>query len=237
MRNHTTTLKTGITRTPEFEKKKLASFAVNIGTKCGHDCLYCSTGALLRMHDSFKQAGENPFGHGYAIVDPTTPERVARDAKRLQDRGMVQLCTMIDAWAPEAQAHNLGRCCLEAILVEPGWTVRILTKNAAVARDFDLIEKHRDRVLVGLSLTAAPERQSAISVIEPNASPRHPHVTIRPAEESRACQGAGIGANQHGTILDGRNRLPGGDARKPAGGKAQNVPHLTGGGKQGRPGR
>lgn len=54
---------------------------------------------------------------------------------------------------------------------EPGWTVRILTKNTAVARDFDLIEKHRDRVLVGLSLTGTPEKDGVLAVVEPNASP------------------------------------------------------------------
>ena len=49
--------------------------------------------------------------------------------------------------------------------------MRILTKNAAVVEDFDLIKKHRDRVLVGLSLTATPDRESVISVVEPHASP------------------------------------------------------------------
>ena len=36
-------LKTGITRTREFERKRLATHAVNVGTKCGHGCTYCST--------------------------------------------------------------------------------------------------------------------------------------------------------------------------------------------------
>jgi len=40
MRTHETQLKAGITRTPEFERKKLAAFAVNVGTKFGHDCAY-----------------------------------------------------------------------------------------------------------------------------------------------------------------------------------------------------
>ena len=70
----------------------------------------------------------------------------------MKKRGLVQLCTTVDAWAPEAQDYNLGRRCLEALLAEPGWTVRILTKNAAVSKDFDLIERHRDRVMVGISL-------------------------------------------------------------------------------------
>ena len=170
MRVHQYPLKGGIMRTKEFEKKRLASFAVNVGTKCGHDCLYCSTGAVLRMHPSFKAVGENPFGHGYCIVDPATPERVARDAARHSERGLVQLCTLTDAWAPEAKAHELGRRCLEAILAEPDWSIRILTKNASVTDDFDLIERHRDRVLVGVSLTATRAKANVTKVLEPNAS-------------------------------------------------------------------
>jgi len=45
VRIHQTGLKAGIMRTKEFERKRLASFSVNVGTKCGHGCLYCSTGA------------------------------------------------------------------------------------------------------------------------------------------------------------------------------------------------
>ena len=170
MRIHTTSLRTGITRTSEFERKGLAAFAVNVGTKCGHDCSYCSTGALLRMHPSFKVARENPFGTGYAIIDPTTPERVTRDARTSRHRGLIQLCTTVDAWAPEAQQYDLGRKCLEAILAEPDWTLRILTKNTAVQKDFDLIARHQPRVLVGLSLTATPDKTAVIRAVEPGAS-------------------------------------------------------------------
>jgi DNA repair photolyase len=125
---------------------------------------------MLRMHGSFKAVGENPFKFGYAIVDPDTPERVVRDAAAIMDRGLVQICTTVDAWSPEAQEHDLGRRCLEAVLSQPKWTVRILTKNAAVKQDFDLVERHRDRVLVGLSLTATKDKSHIMSVVEPNAS-------------------------------------------------------------------
>ena len=37
-------------------------------------------------------------------------------------------------------------------------------------QDYDLIRKHRDRVLVGLSLTATPSRENRMAVVEPNAS-------------------------------------------------------------------
>jgi len=136
------------------------------------------------MHLSFKIAGENPYAIGYAIVDPDTPTRVARDATTINARGLIQLCTTVDAWSPEAQGHDLGRRCLDAILSQPGWTVRILTKNAAVVRDFDLIERHRNRILVGLSLTATEERSDVIAVVEPNASPiRERMAALREAHE------------------------------------------------------
>jgi len=184
-RRHNYSLKSGITRTPEFQKKRLASFSVNCGVKCGHDCLYCSTGAMLRMHPAFKTCGENPFGFGYAIVDPDTPARVAKDAKRIPGRSMIQLCTIVDAWAPEAQEHQIGRRCLQAILAEPGWSVRILTKNTAVRNDFDLIEAHKDRVLVGLSITATPEKADVMQVIEPNASSNRDRVLAMKEAASR----------------------------------------------------
>jgi DNA repair photolyase len=160
-----------IKRTPAFEEKGLAQFAVNVGLKCSHGCTYCSTGTMLRMHTAFREAGENPFEHGYAMVDTAMPERVAVAARSRRSRGLIQLCTTVDAWAEEARRHDLGRRCLQAMLNEPGWSVRVLTKNAAVAKDFDLISKHRDRVLVGLSLTAPPSKSAIMQVVEPNASP------------------------------------------------------------------
>jgi len=165
--------KSGITASPEFGKKGLAMFAANVGAKCGHDCTYCSTGSTLRRRKVFQDAGESPFDRGYAIVDEQAHLRVAADARSIppKRRGLVQLCTLTDAWAPETLSSRLGRKCLEAILSEPGWQVRILTKNAAVEQEFDLIEEHRDRVSVGLSLTGTADKSSLLQCVEPHASP------------------------------------------------------------------
>jgi DNA repair photolyase len=179
------TMTTGITRSPEFEKKRLAMYAVNPGLKCGHGCTYCSTGAMLRTHRVFKSIGRSPHDNTYAIVDPDTPDRVAHDAKRIQKRGMIQLSTIVDAWAPEAQKYDIGRRCLEAILKEPGWSVRILTKNAAMREDFDIIHKHADRVLVGLSITAIPAKEDIVGVIEPHASSITERIAVLEEAHSR----------------------------------------------------
>ncbi len=174
-------MKSGIRRTPEFEKKGLAGFAVNVGLRCGHGCEYCSTGALLRTHQWFQQSSikkqaVTSFTRGIAVVDPKIAERVADDARRLggrdhSKRGLVEVCTTTDAWSPEARQHDLGRKILKAILEQPRWPVRVLTKSAEVGKDFDLIRKYRERVLVGISLTATPDKSDVCAVIEPHASP------------------------------------------------------------------
>ncbi len=171
METYTYQLKTGIVRTQEFERKGLATHGVNVGLKCGHECTYCSTPSMIRAHKAFKQLNISAFDTGYVLIDPYTPQRVAHDAKHIKNRGMIQLCTISDAWSPEAQKYDLGRKCLEAILSEQGWAVRILTKNTAVEKDFDVISKYRDRVLLGLSITATPDKANIISITEPNASP------------------------------------------------------------------
>lgn len=163
-------MKSGIRPTPAFAKKGLADYSANVGLKCGHDCTYCSTGASNRCAKAFKELGLNAYELGYAILDPDKPAKIAADAARIKKPGTVQLCTTVDAWDPAAQKYDLGRRCLEALLLEPGWTVRILTKNAAVVDDFDLVKKHRGRVLVGLSLTGTAAKEKIIRAIEPNAS-------------------------------------------------------------------
>jgi DNA repair photolyase len=178
-------LRNGITRTRGFEKKRLAQFAVNCGLKCGHGCTYCSTGAVLRRHKAFKELGLSPFENGYAIVDPDTPVRVAHDAASKRERGLVELCTFVDAWSPEAQQYDLGRRCLEAILSEPGWTVRILTKNVAVAKDFDVIDKYKSRVLFGVSITAVPDKNRTMAVVEPYASLNSERISVLREAHSR----------------------------------------------------
>jgi len=120
------------------------------------------------------------------------PAKIAAESKRIRKRGVVQLCTTVDAWCPAAQQFDLGRRCLEALLSEPGWIVRILTKNVAVARDFDLIEKHRDRVLVGLSLTGTPSKDAVLAVIEPNASPVSERMAVLSEARNRGLRTFGM---------------------------------------------
>ncbi len=164
-------MRKGITETPKFAEKGLATHAINCGVKCDNNCLYCSTGAMLRMHPAFKKYGLDPFGVGYAIIDKDKPAKVAKDAKKIKKKGLVELCTTTDAYSPSAREHNLGRQCLKAVLENSNLQVRILTKNHQVEEDFDLIKQYRDRVLVGLSITATTDKSNIMKIVEENASP------------------------------------------------------------------
>ena len=83
---------------------------------------------------------------------------------------MVEFCTTIDLWGTEAHDHNLSRQFLDTFLSFPDCNIQILTKNAALVKDFDIIEKHKDRVYVGMYIPATPDKSDIISIIEPQAS-------------------------------------------------------------------
>ena len=170
MEEHLYALQVGITRTKEFERKELATHAVNVGLKCGHECRYCSSPALLRCHPAFRKLSKSSFENGYAIVDPETVKRIERDVHRLEPEHVMMLCTTTDAWAPEARRFGLGPGCLRVLLQQSQATVRVLTKNRAVADSFEIMAQHRDRVTLSLSITAPPSHEHVMRVLEPNAS-------------------------------------------------------------------
>ena len=160
----------GISKTPKFEEKGLCNYAVNVGVICGHQCTYCSSGGTLRRNPVFTNIQQTSFKRGYAIIDPDTLARISQDPPMLTEEDIVQLCTLDDAWSPEAQEYGLGRKCLQFLLEKTPAQVRILTKNAAVAEDFDVLKKYPKRVIVGLSTGVPASREDAAAVVEPNTS-------------------------------------------------------------------
>lgn len=204
---HHVHLITGITRTPAFEEKRLATHAVNVGLLCGHGCTYCSTPSLIRTHGAFKKIGKTAFTDGLVVVDPNTPDRVRRDAGKLTKTDRVQLSTITDPYSHEAQDHDIGRQCLEVLFEESDCQVRILTKNAAVRKDLDLIERHKERTLFGMSLTAAPSKAAAAQVCEPYASPIPDRIKVLKEAAERGIPTYGMICPCLPSILDSANDL------------------------------
>jgi DNA repair photolyase len=164
----------GLEKSPAFFLKMLATYVINIGLLCGHLCRYCSTPAMVNKHKLFRKAHISSFSFfqdGGTIVDSDTPNRIVKRARKLKASDVVLMSSITDPYSPEAQEHNLGRRCAEIVLKESKATLRVLTKNAAVMKDFDLFAQYPGRVIVGLSVTAPPSKQNIIDVLEPNASP------------------------------------------------------------------
>jgi DNA repair photolyase len=110
------------------------------------------------------------FAEGGSVVDPWTAIRVGRQIGSLTENDMVMISTITDCWSPEAQKQNLGRKILEQVLINSKCQVRVLTKNAAVQNDFDIIKQFGDRIRIGLSITSPISKENIIKLIEPNAS-------------------------------------------------------------------
>lgn len=167
-------LKTGVKPSPEFAKKQLATHSANIGLLCSHGCKYCSTAAMMRTQDFFKDLGMSSyqaFAQGIAVIDPNIHERMLASCKSLSSNDTVFFTTTTDAWAPEAQFYNVGRKVLKALLENSPAKIRILTKNSMVVRDYDLLWQYADRVELSLTITAPLRKAHIIEILEPNASP------------------------------------------------------------------
>jgi len=66
--------------------------------------------------------------------------------------------------------HDLGFGCLYELFENSNCKVRILTKNVAVVKDFELLEYYKERVFFSMSLTAPLSKSHLIKILEPNAS-------------------------------------------------------------------
>ena len=161
----------GITVTSEFEKKRLATHALNVGLGCGHQCRYCSSPSLRCRLPAYGELQLNPFDRGFAVIDPETVERILKDLPKLTEKDTVMLSTCDDAWSPEARKYEVGRKCLDALLKNTPAQIRILTKSAKVAEDFGVIKGSEKRVMVGISTGIPESREDVAAAVEPNASP------------------------------------------------------------------
>ena len=101
MKNYVYKLNSGIKPSPKFQRRGWRNLPSTSACGAATTAPIAPAGrcfAATRLH---KTLGTDAFATGYSIVDPDIAEKVATDAKRKQKRGMVQLCTTVDAWAPE----------------------------------------------------------------------------------------------------------------------------------------
>lgn len=176
MKFRAVTRRSAITKTGEFRKKKFCTYSLDIGVVCDHGCLYCSTPTIAsaRTHPAFQQDGttaQEVHNSGTVYVDFETPERVKEDAKDLTILDTVMLCTKVDPYSPAVQEFNLFRDSLKNLLeVNAVCNIRVLSKNAGIINVLKDFTDYADRITFSLSITAPPELQAFVDIVEPRTS-------------------------------------------------------------------
>jgi len=129
---------------------------------CGHGCAYCDGRAE-------KYYVEGDFARNISVRQ-NLPDLVAADMRRgvaLREYGAVCIGSGVtDIYQPVEKELELTRRTLEA-LVPAGLPLVILTKSAAVLRDFDLIAQYPKALMV-VTVTTLDTETAAI--LEPGAS-------------------------------------------------------------------
>jgi len=158
-------------------------WSVNPYRGCYHGCAYC----YARPSHQYLGYGAGSDFEREIVVKRNAPALLARAFERPSWRGeSITFSGNTDCYQPLEARHRLTRACLE-ICARYANPVTIITKNALVMRDVDVLAKlaSRARVVVFLSIPFADDPTAR--AIEPGASP-----PSRRFEALRALSAAGI---------------------------------------------
>lgn len=133
---------------------------MNCYTGCQHACAYCYARFMQRFHIHAEPWGE------FVDVKVNAVETLVRQLRRAAP-GNVFVSSACDGWQPAEAEYGLTRRGCE-LLLERGFSLHVLTKNALVQRDFDVFAAYRQNVTVGVTITT-PD-QGAADLWEPAAS-------------------------------------------------------------------
>ncbi len=136
-------------------------YALNPYIGCSHGCIYC----YAREYTRDTRIAEN-WGR-IVVVKENLIEVLDKETRKIR-RGVVGLATITDPYQPVEAVYEITRRALE-ILLERGFHVSIQTKSTLVLRDLDILEKYKNRVDVGFTITTLDN--SKARRIEPSSSP------------------------------------------------------------------
>jgi DNA repair photolyase len=160
----------------ELWKKRLGDWVINPYVGCEHGCFHCYCPAMPGVRFNNRGRTQAEWGkylypkHGIveALGEQLKTFTPARARRTEWGDGWILVSFLTDCYTPSEGKFKLTRQCLE-LLLEAGHKVRIQTRSALVERDFDLIEAHRERVLLGTSLPHLDDKLAR--ALEPRASP------------------------------------------------------------------
>lgn len=157
--HYTTPAKQILSFSEEFKKKELCTGpTINLGLACDYQCSYCYVPGLMGRHPTVLAIGKTSGNKHQEISltksDPLPTlkrELLYADATpRFMAHEVVFTSTLIDPCSnKEMLANTLGACKL--VLAHTPWTIRLLTKSAAVVQLAKELVGDKDRVIFGVS--------------------------------------------------------------------------------------
>ena len=137
-------------------------YTINPYTGCLHGCVYCYANFMRRFSGHLK----DPWG-SFVDVKVNLLDVLAKELPR-RPGGSIWLSSVCDPYQQVEAKYKLTRGSIELVSKYSKFTISILTKNALVLRDLDLLRAMKDRVDVGFTITTFNNR--AQQIFEPHAS-------------------------------------------------------------------
>ena len=138
-------------------------YAINPYTGCTHACVYCYANFMRRFSGHLKDSWGSFVDVKTNLLEPLAKELPTHPG------GSVWVSSVCDPYQPAEAKYGLTRGAIQLISQRRKFTISILTKNALVLRDLDLLTQMKDRADVGFTITTFnPEAQA---IFEPHASP------------------------------------------------------------------
>lgn len=138
-------------------------YTINPYTGCQNGCVYCYANFMRRFSGHFRDAWGSFVDVKVNLLDVLGKELLRKPG------GRIWLSSVCDPYQPLEKKYELSRGAIELVSKYSEFSLSILTKNAFVLRDLDLLKRMRDRVNVGFTITTfSSVTQSAF---EPHASP------------------------------------------------------------------
>jgi DNA repair photolyase len=137
-------------------------YTVNPYTGCQNGCVYCYANFMRRFSGHL----QDPWGT-FVDVKVNLLDVLGKELPR-RPGGSIWLSSVCDPYQPLERKYELSRGVIDLVSRDSRFSLSVLTKSSLVLRDLDLLERMKDRVDVGFTITTF--NSEAQSIFEPYAS-------------------------------------------------------------------
>jgi len=138
-------------------------YTINPYTGCLHACVYCYANFMRRFSGHLS----DPWG-SFVDIKVNLLEVLAKELPK-RSGGVIWLSSVCDPYQHVEAKYKLTRRAIELVSKYEKFSISILTKNALVLRDLDLLTQMKNRVEVGFTISTFNE--NAQPIFEPRSSP------------------------------------------------------------------